>query len=149
MVLLSVLIISGYNEDEEVMEEDSNEEDSNGCERNLMRDVITVECRKLNGKAFIGTVNYSEAKTKIFHEGMGLDPSLLDSVKKKFNKCPVVHYKLKSKINVTESIKNPKFDFTRTYHSKGVLKTDSINWEVTGVVYSKLMRILRKYTWTA
>ena len=98
-----------------------------------MRNVITVECQKLNGKSFFGTVNFSEAKTKIFQDGIGLDAGLLESVKINFNKCPVVNFKLKSKINVTESIKNPNFNFTRTYHSKGVLKTDSINCKVLGV----------------
>ena len=46
-----------------------------------MRNVITVECQKLNGKSFIGTVNFSEAKTKIFQDGIGLDAGLLESVK--------------------------------------------------------------------
>ena len=49
--------------------------------KNMMKDVITVECQKINGKLFIGTVNYSEAKIKIFQDGLGLDVGLLESVK--------------------------------------------------------------------
>ena len=60
-----------------------------------MRDVITVECQKLNGKQFIGTVNFSEAKMKIFKDGLGLDAGLLETVKINFTKCPVVTFKLK------------------------------------------------------
>ena len=47
----------------------------------LMKDTITVECQKLNGKIFTGTVNYSEAKMKVFQEGLDLDANLLGSVK--------------------------------------------------------------------
>ena len=59
-----------------------------------MRDTITVECQKLNGRMFIGTVNFSEAKVKIFQVGLGLDTGLLGSVKITFNKCPVISFKL-------------------------------------------------------
>ena len=55
-------------------------------------DTITVECNKLNGKMFIGTVNYSEAKTKVFQDGLGLDANLLSTVQIKFNKCPVINH---------------------------------------------------------
>ena len=64
-----------------------------------MKDTITVECQKLSGKPFNGTVNYSEAKIKVFQDGLGLDANLLGSVKISFNKCPVISFKLKSKIN--------------------------------------------------
>ena len=98
-----------------------------------MRDSITIECQKLNGKLFNGTVNFSEVKIKMFEDGLGLDAGLLETVKINFNKCPVVTFKLKSKINVPLSIKNQQFDFTRIYHSKGILKTDSINCKVMGI----------------
>ena len=64
-----------------------------------MKNSLTVECQKMNGKSFIGTVNYSESKTKIFKDGQGLDINLLETVKISFNKCPVVTFKLKSEIN--------------------------------------------------
>ena len=62
-----------------------------------MKDIITVECNKLNGKLFNGTVNFSEAKTKIFQDGLGLDSNLLSTLQIKFNKCPIITFKLKSK----------------------------------------------------
>ena len=54
---------------------------TNGNGTSHMRDIIIVECQKLNGDDFKGTVNYSEAKAKIFQAGLGLNPSLLDTVK--------------------------------------------------------------------
>ena len=50
-------------------------------EQNLMRKFITVECQKLNGKQFYGTVNFSEAKLKIFQDRLGLNPGLLNCLK--------------------------------------------------------------------
>ena len=55
------------------------------------------------------------------------------SVKITFNKCPVINYKLKLEINVATSIKNPLFNFSRTYHSKKVLVTDKIDCKVIGI----------------
>ena len=69
-----------------------------------MKDTITVKCHKLNGKLFNGTVNFSEAKTKVFQNGLGLDASLLSTVQLNFNKCPVITFKLKSKINVETNL---------------------------------------------
>ena len=37
---------------------------ANSKERDLPRDLIILECQKLNGKHFNGTVNFSEAKVK-------------------------------------------------------------------------------------
>ena len=39
--------------------------DSMDTEETLLRNTITVECQKLNGKLFNGTVNFSKAKIKI------------------------------------------------------------------------------------
>ena len=74
-------------------------------EQNLMTKIITVECHKLNGQQFYGTINYSEAKIKIFQDGLGLDTGLLKGVKITFNKCPIITFKLNSEINLT-SIKS-------------------------------------------
>ena len=79
---------------------------------------------ELNGKIFNGTVNYSEAKIKVFQDGLGLNPGLLGTVKLTFNKCPVITFKLKSKINLSQSIRNVNLGFSRTYHSKGKLTID-------------------------
>ena len=45
----------------------------------------------------------------------------------------IITFKLKSKINVTNGIKNLHPKFTRTYHSKGELKTDTITCNVLGI----------------
>ena len=98
-----------------------------------MRNSLTVECHKLNGKLFIGTVNFSESKTKIFIDGLRLDTNLLESVKISFNICPVVTFKLKSEINKSAKIINQEFNFTRIYHSKKELITDTIECKVVGI----------------
>ena len=67
-----------------------------GLDQNMMKDTITVECQKLNGRIFNGTVNFSEAKSKIFRDGLGLDTGLLGTVKISFNKCPIITFKLKN-----------------------------------------------------
>ena len=46
----------------------------------------------------------------------------------------MVSFKLKSKINVSLSIKNQNFEIKRIYKSKGILNTDSIKCKVLGVV---------------
>ena len=63
--------------------ENQGEEDSSSqvqvearIERDLPNDIITIECNKLNGKHFNGTVNFSEAKVKIFQDGLVLSLSL-------------------------------------------------------------------------
>ena len=61
------------------------EPNASANERNQLRDTITVECQKLNGRLFNGTVNFSEAKVKIFQAGLGLETGLLRSVKISFN----------------------------------------------------------------
>ena len=83
----------------------------------LMQDIITVECNKLNGKLFNGTVNFSEAKTKIFQDGLGLDANLLGTVQIKFNKCPVITFKLKSK-NFSHKIKHANLKCTNNQFGK-------------------------------
>ena len=55
----------------------ANESTNHIFNEDLMKDTITVECRKLNGKLFNGTVNFSEAKTKIFQNGLGLDANII------------------------------------------------------------------------
>ena len=101
---------------EDVMDEDGADMEENENDENMMRDVITVECKKLNGKPFIGTVNYSETKIKVFQDGLGLDTKLLGTVKIGFNKCPVITFKLKSKINVSQSIIIMQIISTKTMH---------------------------------
>ena len=101
-----------------VANESSNENDG----ENLMKDFITVECNKLNGKLFNGSVNFSEAKTKIFQDGLGLDANLLSTVQIKFIKYPIITFKLKSKINVALVIRNKNFEFTRKYSCTNIIQ---------------------------
>ena len=51
-----------------------------------LRDVLTIECQKLNGEDFKGTITYTEATVKIFQQGLGLSTDILHSVKMSFNK---------------------------------------------------------------
>ena len=59
-----------------------------------MRDVINVECSKINGELFKGTITYTEATIKIAQNILGLCPNDLHSIKMSFNKCRVILFKL-------------------------------------------------------
>ena len=63
-----VVIENGGEGNNETFDEIMDEDGDGANEQNSLKDVITVECHKLNGKVFNGTVNYSEAKIKIFQE---------------------------------------------------------------------------------
>ena len=104
----------------------------------MMRDIIVIECQKINNKYYTGCVNYSEAKTKIFQNGLGLNPDLLSAVKISFNKCPVITFKLYSEIYLLQCIKTKHFYFERSYHSKGQVVTDKIECMVVGIKTSPI-----------
>ena len=55
-------------------------------DQNKMENTITVECQNFNGRLFNGTVNFSEAKVKIFQDGLGLDVGLPEAVKISFKR---------------------------------------------------------------
>ena len=42
-------------------------------------------------------------------------------------------YELNTEINVASEIKSQLFNFTRIYHSKGVLNTDTVECKVIGI----------------
>ena len=69
-------------------------------------DVIIVEFEKSNGEDFKGTITYTEAKTIIVTDLMGLDQSLPYSIKFGYMKCPTVKYKLTQAVNMAEIVKN-------------------------------------------
>ena len=76
---------------------------------------ITVECPRMNESHFIGTLNYSEAKEKIFSVGLGLTPDLLRSVKMTFNKHPVIYFNLIKEIDISK-LPNSRLTIERKYH---------------------------------
>ena len=67
-----------------------------------MRDVLTVECYKINESDFKGTINYSEAKEKIFMEELGLPVQLLHSLKMSYTNLRTISFKLKNQINLED-----------------------------------------------
>ena len=67
-----------------------------------LRDVLTVECLKLNGEDFKGTKTYTEAMVKIFQQELGFTSEILLAVKMFINKCRIVSFKLKNQINIDE-----------------------------------------------
>ena len=80
-----------------------------------LRDVLTVECLKLNGDDFKGTITYTEATVKIFQQELGLSSEILHAVKMSFNKCRIVSFKLKEKINIDELVEKENFEMKRSY----------------------------------
>ena len=45
-----------------------------------LRDVINLECSKLNGELFKGTITYTEATVKIYQQNLGLSTEDLHSI---------------------------------------------------------------------
>ena len=75
----------------------------------------------MNVAPFTGTVNYSEAKNKVFINGLGLNPAILSSVKLSFRKFPILTFKLNETIIIENLISNEHFTIEKKYHSKGSL----------------------------
>ena len=80
----------------------------------------------MNESTFRGTINYTEAKDKIFNKRLGLPTTLLSTVRMTFNKYPSVHFKLNKDIDITK-LPNESFNIERKYHSGGILMTDKIS----------------------
>ena len=80
-----------------------------------MRDVITVECQKINGEDFKGTITYTEATLKIFQTQLGLPNDILHSAKMSFSKCRLVSFKLKKQVNIDEMLDKENFELKRSY----------------------------------
>ena len=76
-----------------------------------MRDVVNVECTKINGEDFKGTITYTEATVKMSQQKMGLQTDNLHSIKMYFNKCRMVSFKLKNQINIDEMAERECFTF--------------------------------------
>ena len=70
---------------EDVMAMDESEPEPRS-DQNKMENTITVECQNFNGRLFNGTVNFSEAKVKIFQDDLGLDVGLPEAVKISFKR---------------------------------------------------------------
>ena len=98
-----------------------------------MRDVITVECQKINGEDFRGTITYTEATLKIFQNKLGLPNDILHSVKMSFSKCRLVSFKLKKQVNIDEMLDRENFELERSYMQDNLIKTDTITCKILGI----------------
>ena len=58
-----------------------------------MRDVITIDCYKINESDFKGTISYEEANEKIFTGALGLPVQLLHSLKMSYTDQRTVSFK--------------------------------------------------------
>ena len=65
---------------EEPMEEPRDPSDPAPKYNKTLISSITIECPRMNESTFRGTINYSEAKEKIFIKALGLSPDLLTAV---------------------------------------------------------------------
>ena len=50
-----------------------------------LRDVLTIECQKINGEDFKGSITYTEATVKIFQQALELPTDVIHSVKMSFD----------------------------------------------------------------
>ena len=82
-----------------------------------LKDVLIVECIKINGGQFKGTITLTEAREKIFIEKLGLPANLLHSFKMNFGKFRSVSFKLNEQIDVDDLADKESFEFSRQYMS--------------------------------
>ena len=89
---------SDYDEDDEHDEsmsgvENENENDESGgtnpqtekmptTKNQTLKSTITIECSRMNESRFHGTINYTEAKEKIFTKALGLPTEILTAFTK-------------------------------------------------------------------
>ena len=57
-----------------------------------LRDVLTIECLKINDEVFKGTITYTEATVKIFQQELGLPADLIHSINMSFGKLLLIVY---------------------------------------------------------
>ena len=98
-----------------------------------LRDVIIVECTEINGRAFSGTITYTEAREKIFIQSLGLPATLLHSYKMSFNKCRSISFKLTEQIDVETLADKVNFSIERRYQSREQEVTDVIKCRILGI----------------
>ena len=97
-----------------------------------MRDVLTIECPKINGLPFRGSITYTEAKY-IFSDILRLTPNLVHSIKISFNKCRVITYKLTEQMDMDSLSDTINFNLERAYHSGDEEKIDQIECKIIGI----------------
>ena len=98
-----------------------------------MRDDITVEIQKINGKPFKGQLTFNEAKDGIFADCLDLNIKLIHGIRFRFNTFPTIKYKLKEQINVDELHNREYFEFNRHYKMKGEWVTDVFECKIAGI----------------
>ena len=98
-----------------------------------LRDVINVECLKINGEDFKGAITYTEANIKIYQQKLGLRPENLHSVNMSFNKYRIVSFKLREQINIDEMADREEFTLKRSYMQGTEIKTDVISCKITQI----------------
>ena len=98
-----------------------------------LRDVLTVECPKINGEDFKGTITYTEATVKMFQLELGLPVDIIHSVKMSFGKYRTVTFKLKKQINIDDLFEKENFKMKRSYMQDNMIRTDVISCKIAGV----------------
>ena len=71
----------------------------------------------MNESTFRGTINYTEAKEKIFMKSLNLSPNLLSTVKMTFKNFPTIHFKLTKEIDMMTL---PKHNFSKKFPIKSL-----------------------------
>ena len=89
--------------------------------------------RPSNDEDFKGTITYSEARDEIFVGALGLDISILHSLKFGFINCRTVTYKLKKQINIDDLTRAAKFSFKRKVWSGETEVSDELHCKLLGV----------------
>ena len=74
----------------------------------IMVDELTIECYSMNGVPFTGSLGFTEMRTTIPKDGLGIDPENIHSVRHTLETCPVIRLMLKTKIEI-ENLRHKEF----------------------------------------
>ena len=95
-----------------------------------------MECLKLNGETFNGTITYTEAAVKVFQQELGLSTDILHSVKMAYSRCRTVTFKLKKQVNIDELAEKENFEMKRSYMQDNKIISDVITCRIVGLFLS-------------
>ena len=96
------------------------------------RDVIKIKCNKINDQIFKGTILYAVAKN-IFTLALGLPEEQLYLINMSYNKCRIVAFKLKAKINIYDLRDKENFTMERKYKLENADVVDLIHCKIQGI----------------
>ena len=94
---------------------------------------MSVECSKMNGEDFKGSIPLDEARNAIFCQAIGLQGSLLHSVKMNYYKVRLISFELTSQIDIQDLLNKQELSFERKLKSGNNNVVDTIGCKILGI----------------